>query len=69
MLKVAIFVDIQNIYYTVRKAYGKKFDYNKFGDLATAEREVVAAYWYAIRKGIKKQRKFQNILRAIDLNA
>ncbi|KPQ28558.1 MAG: hypothetical protein HLUCCO06_06105 [Halomonas sp. HL-93] len=28
MVKVAIFIDVQNVYYTVREAYGRNFDYN-----------------------------------------
>ncbi|MGQ4877244.1 NYN domain-containing protein [Billgrantia sp. LNSP4103-1] len=65
MVKVAIFVDVQNIYYTVRQAYKRNFDYNKFWANATAGREVVKAFAYAIDKGDQKQREFQNILRAI----
>ncbi|MGY2464018.1 NYN domain-containing protein [Vreelandella sulfidaeris] len=65
MLKVAILVDVQNVYYTVRGAYGRNFDYNKFWAQATANREVVKAFCYAIDRGDQKQREFQNILRAI----
>ncbi|GEN26455.1 nuclease [Halovibrio variabilis] len=65
MLTVAIFVDVQNVYYTVRQAYGKNFDYNKFWAQATANREVVKAFCYAIDRGDQKQREFQGILRAI----
>ncbi|MEA2117811.1 NYN domain-containing protein [Halovibrio sp. HP20-50] len=65
MLKVAIFVDVQNVYYTVRQAYGKNFDYNKFWAQATANREVVKAFCYAIDRGDQKQRGFQGILRGI----
>lgn len=65
MTKVALFVDIQNVYYTVREAYGRNFDYNKFWAQATANRDVVKAFCYAIDRGDQKQREFQNILRAI----
>lgn len=65
MQKVAIFVDVQNVYYTTRQIFGKNFDYNKFWAAATNEREVVHAYAYAIDRGDPKQREFQNILRAI----
>jgi len=65
MLKVAILIDVQNVYYTVRQAYGRNFDYNKFWAQATADREVINAVCYAIDKGDKKQREFQAILRAI----
>jgi uncharacterized LabA/DUF88 family protein len=63
--KVAIFVDVQNIYYTTRQAYARNFDYNAFWAVATRDREVVKAIAYAIDKGDEKQRQFQNILRAI----
>ncbi|EHA17552.1 hypothetical protein HAL1_00790 [Halomonas sp. HAL1] len=66
--KVAIFVDVQNVYYTSRQAYGRNFDYNKFWAQATANREVVQAFCYAIDRGDQKQREFQIILRAIGFN-
>ena len=65
MKKVAIFVDVQNVYYTSRQTYGKNFDYNKFWLKATDGREVVKAVAYAIERGDEKQYQFQNILRAI----
>jgi uncharacterized LabA/DUF88 family protein len=65
MDKVAIFVDVQNVYYTVRQAYKRNFDYNKFWAEATAGRVVVKAIAYAIDRGDRKQQEFQNILRAI----
>ena len=63
--KVAIFVDIQNVYYTSRQAYGRNFDYNKFWAQATQGRQIVTAVAYATFRGDKKQTEFQNILRAI----
>jgi uncharacterized LabA/DUF88 family protein len=65
MKKVAIFVDVQNVYYTSRQIFGKNFDYNKFWFKATQDREVVTAIAYAIDRGDQKQLEFQNILRAI----
>ncbi len=65
MKKVSLFVDVQNIYYTTRDAYGRSFDYNRFWAQATAGRQVVQACAYAIGRGDEKQIQFQNILRAI----
>ena len=65
MDKVAIFVDVQNIYYTTRQSYQRHFNYSAFWTQATADREVVAAFAYAIDKGDSKQLGFQNILRQI----
>ena len=65
MEKIAIFVDVQNVYYTTKQAYGRNFDYNAFWAAATQGREVVKATAYAIDRGDEKQKQFQNILRAI----
>lgn len=65
MKKVSILVDVQNIYYTTRQAYNKSFDYNAFWAKCTGGRDVVKAYAYAIDRGDRKQKEFQNILKAI----
>ena len=65
METVSILVDVQNIYYTTRQAYGRHFDYNKFWARATNNRRVVKAVAYAIDREDEKQRQFQNILKAI----
>lgn len=65
MKTVLILVDVQNVYYTTRQAFNCRFDYNKFWSTVTSEGQVVKAIAYAIDRGDKKQREFQNILRAI----
>jgi len=65
---VGVFVDVQNIYYTAKQAYGRHFDYNRFWKAATRDRTVVKATAYAIDRGDEKQRQFQNILRGIGGN-
>lgn len=65
MDKVAIFADVQNLYYTTRQAFGRNFDYNAFWKAATEGRDVVKAIAYAIDRGDEKQRQFQGILRGI----
>jgi len=63
--RVAVFVDVQNIYYTTRQRFSRHFDYNNFWDEATRGRQVVKATAFAIDRGDAKQNQFQNILRAI----
>ncbi len=65
METVSILVDVQNVYYTTKEAFGRNFDYNKFWAQATHNRQVVKAVAYAIDRGDEKQRQFQNILKAI----
>jgi uncharacterized LabA/DUF88 family protein len=65
MKRVAIFVDVQNVYYTTRQAFNSNFDYNAFWRKVTAGREVIKATAFAIDRGDQKQKQFQNILRGI----
>src|SRR6202790_5689312 len=65
METVALFVDVQNIYYTTRQRFARHFDYNKFWAEATRGRSVVKATAFAIDRGDQKQNEFQNNLRAI----
>jgi uncharacterized LabA/DUF88 family protein len=62
---VAIFVDVQNIYYTTRQCFSCHFDYNTFWEEVTRGRTVVKAIAFAIDRDDAKQKQFQNILRAI----
>jgi uncharacterized LabA/DUF88 family protein len=63
--KIAVFVDVQNIYYTTRQAYGRQFDYRKLMKRIETEGEIVSATAYAIHRNDEKQLKFQNALKHI----
>lgn len=65
MKKIALFADVQNIYYTCRQAYGRQFDYQALLRRVGAGGEIVAATAYAIDRDDEKQKKFQNALRQI----
>ena len=65
MDRVAVFVDVQNVFYTVKQSHGCHFDYKAFWDQVTAGREVVRAFAYAIDRGDPKQIRFQQILESI----
>ena len=65
MNKIAIFVDIQNIYYTTRDAYGRQFNYRKLWQKISAEGEIVSATAYDIARNDDGQLKFQEALKHI----
>ncbi len=65
MEKVALFVDVQNIYYTTKEIHGCHFDYRSFWNAATSGRQVVKAIAYAIDRGDGTQMRFQEILKEI----
>jgi uncharacterized LabA/DUF88 family protein len=65
MNKIAIFVDVQNIYYTTRDTYSRQFNYKKLWEIISAQGEIVCANAYATHRGDEKQLKFQNALKHI----
>lgn len=65
MEKVAILVDVQNVYYTTKEKYRSNFDYNQFWYVATTGREVLKANAYAIASQDPRQRQFHHILRGV----
>jgi len=68
MKKIAIFVDVQNIYYTTREMYKRPFNYKKLWDTLKQQGIIVCANAYAIDRGIDSQIKFQDALRNIGFN-
>ena len=68
MTKIAVFVDVQNIYYTTRDIYSRSFDYRKFWKKLSQQGFIVHAHAYAIDRGDQQQQKFQNALRHIGFN-
>jgi uncharacterized LabA/DUF88 family protein len=65
MKTIAIFVDVQNIYYTTREAFGRQFNYRKFWRKIASQGEIITALAYAIDRGDDQQIKFQDALRHI----
>jgi len=65
MKKIAIFVDVQNIYYTTRDSYGCQFNYRRFWQRVSKQGDIVVANAYAIHRDDDKQKKFQDALKHI----
>ncbi len=65
MNKIAIFVDVQNIYYTTRQAFGRQFNYRKLWQQINDEGEIVLANAYATQRHDDQQIKFQDALKHI----
>jgi len=63
--RIAIFVDVQNIYYTTREAYGRQFNYRRFWQRISAGGEIIVATAYATQRSDDKQIKFQDALKHI----
>lgn len=65
MPTIAVFVDVQNIYYTTRDIYQRSFNYRQFWKTLSQQGCIHAAYAYAIHRGDDQQLRFQQALKAI----
>ena len=65
MKKIALFIDVQNIYYTTRDTYSRQFNYRKLWETVSNEGDIVIANAYATHRGDDNQIKFQDALKHI----
>lgn len=63
MPRIAVFADVQNIYYTSRQAFGRQFNYRSLWQQLTAQGDIVHAIAYATHRGDDGQTKFQDALK------
>ena len=49
--KIGVFVDVQNIYYTTRDAFGKSFNYRALWQILSLKGKIVVANAYATDRG------------------
>ncbi|PPC78509.1 nuclease [Pokkaliibacter plantistimulans] len=64
-MRIAVFADVQNIYYTCKQAYGRSFNYRALWQQLSMSGQIVTACAYAIHRGDEQQLKFQDALRHI----
>lgn len=65
MAKIAVFVDVQNVYYTTRDVYQRQFNYRMLWQELAAQGDIVLANAYAIQRSDDQQHKFQKALKHI----
>ena len=65
MTTLAVFVDVQNIYYTCKQAYDRQFNYRALWQQLSEQGDIQIANAYAVHRGDDKQLKFQNALKYI----
>jgi uncharacterized LabA/DUF88 family protein len=65
MKKIAVFVDVQNIYYTVKDTFNCHFNYRALWRQLSEYGEICIANAYAIDKNDSQQQAFQNVLKTI----
>ncbi|MAI77374.1 MAG: nuclease [Deltaproteobacteria bacterium] len=68
MKKIALFADVQNIYYTCRQVHQRQFNYRELWSRVSREGDIVHANAYAIARDDDQQKKFQSALKHIGFN-
>lgn len=63
MPRIAVFADVQNIYYTTRQAFGRQFNYRALWDRLSSQGDIQVAMAYATHRGDDGQTRFQDALR------
>ncbi|WP_137226313.1 NYN domain-containing protein [Shewanella sp. MEBiC00475] len=65
MTTLAVFVDVQNIYYTCKQGFGRSFNYRALYKRLSAQGNISHAIAYAIAPADDGQVKFQDALKHI----
>ena len=60
--RVAIFIDVQNLYYSARALYEKKVNFGEVLKLGTADRQLIRAIAYTIRAESPEEQSFFDAL-------
>ena len=63
MPRIAVFADVQNIYYTTRQAFGRQFNYRALWERLSSQGDIQVAMAYATHRGDDGQTRFQDALR------
>ena len=61
--RVAVFVDVSNLYHSAKHLYNKKVSFPNLLNIAVGDRKLVRAIAYGIRSDINEQKKFFDILK------
>lgn len=60
--RVAIFIDVQNLYYSAKALYGAKVNFAEIVKTATAGRKLIRAIAYAVRAEMPEEQSFFDAL-------
>jgi uncharacterized LabA/DUF88 family protein len=60
--RVAVFVDVQNMYYSAKNLYGRKLNFTMLLKRAVDGRKLVRAFAYAIKADVADEQNFRDAL-------
>ena len=60
--RVGVFIDVQNMYYSARKLYGRHVHFGNIVDAALSGRELIRSIAYVVRAGAPEEQTFFDAL-------
>lgn len=60
--RVGVFIDVQNMYYSARKLYGRRVHFGNIVEDAVADRELIRSIAYVVRAGAPDEQSFFDAL-------
>ncbi|HIH31252.1 TPA: NYN domain-containing protein [Candidatus Woesearchaeota archaeon] len=60
--RVAVFVDVQNMYYSAKNLFGRKLNFGMLLKRAVGQRKLIRAIAYAIKADIAEEQNFRDAL-------
>ncbi|MBP7928121.1 NYN domain-containing protein [Patescibacteria group bacterium] len=63
--RVAVFVDVQNLYYSAKNLYSAKVNFNKVLEQGVSDRHLVRAFAYVIKADVGAEKEFFEALTKI----
>lgn len=63
--RVAVFVDVQNLYYSAKNLFGAKVDFGRVLNIAVGGRRLVRAFTYVIKADVGAEKEFFEALNKI----
>jgi uncharacterized LabA/DUF88 family protein len=67
--RVAVFIDVQNLYYSARNIFGRKVDFGEILKTAVAGRKLVRAIAYVVKTKTGEEQPFFEALTKLGLEA
>lgn len=60
--RVGVFIDVQNMYYSARKLYGRHVQFGNIVESAVSDRELIRSIAYVVRAGAPEEQTFFDAL-------
>lgn len=65
--RVAVLIDVQNLYHSAKNLYGKRVNFREILDAAVGDRQLVRAFAYVVRTETEEEQQFFDALEKLGI--